>query len=223
MKPLVLLVGGGSGKRMGSDLPKQFLEVKGKPIWTYTVDKFLLWNADCEFVIVLPPDFILYFQAQAQKFFPQHSFKVCAGGKERTDSVRNGLSQFVQNENSFVWIHDLVRPLVSIKTLDSSLQVAQGKGNAVVAVPVKSSLRKITETGSIAVDRSLFMEVQTPQVFKLSELLNAYTATNQLFTDDASLMEQAGYQIFLSEGNYENIKITTPEDLLIMERILDQA
>lgn len=214
MKKFALIVAGGSGTRMGTDIPKQFLELNGKPILMHTIERFV--GHDCSFsiTVVLPATQFDYWQelCQTHNFTVPHS--LVAGGNSRFQSVKNGLNSLP--EEGIVFIHDGVRPLVSNKTIRNCEQAALEKGNALPVIPVIESIRQITTSGSQHADRSQYRLVQTPQTFKLNLIKKAFTQDESpLFTDDASVCEAMGEKINLVDGNPENIKITQPSDLQI--------
>lgn len=221
---------GGSGVRFGTPLPKQMVHIQGIPVLVHTLRKFLSFDPSLITCTVLHEKLLPEWDDFVREWFTPAEFSrilVCAGGATRTASVNNGLhtlSNHAQEnsiQNSLVAIHDGVRPLITHLVIGKAYQMAEVEGNAVVAVPVKSSMRRKTEQGSEAVDRSLYYHVQTPQVFGLSDILSAYeNRTNDQFTDDAGLAEAQGMQIHLCEGDYDNLKITTPEDLVIAEFLL---
>jgi len=210
----VIIVAGGSGKRMNSSLPKQFIEIEGIPILMHTFFAFQKFSNDLEYILVLPQDQMRYWLDLCldKKFDIPH--KLVAGGKERFHSVSNAL-EWVEKK-SLVAIHDGVRPLVSIKTIENCFETALRIGNAVPVIDVNESLRKLEENSSVALDRKLYKIVQTPQIFDSTILKEAYKAKyTDYFTDDASVLEYAGHNINLVHGNTENIKITSPLDLII--------
>ena len=215
----VVIVAGGSGKRMGAEIPKQFLELAGRPVLMHTIERFKTFNDSIEIITVLPEN-QLRFWIDLQK---KHSFNVLhtlvKGGANRFLSVRNGL-KFV-NSPGLVAIHDGVRPFVSIDTIKRCFEAAEKLGNAIPAISPNESLRIINDLGSIPVNRFHVKQVQTPQVFNAALIKNAYLQEySPDFTDDATVLEKTGEKINLIEGNRENIKITTPEDLLISDALL---
>ncbi len=219
MKKFVIIVAGGSGSRMGTEIPKQFLELAGKPVLMLTIQIFCDYDPDCELILVLPEKHWEFWSGLCLK----HSFsivhQVVSGGKTRFDSVRNGL-KLIQDEG-IVFIHDGVRPLVSSETLQRCFETAIKNGNAIPVLPVTESLRKSDGKQTISVDRSLYFNVQTPQTFRSEQILEAFRQNyDPAFTDDASVVEKAGYSIALVDGNPENIKITSPTDLIIAEAFL---
>jgi 2-C-methyl-D-erythritol 4-phosphate cytidylyltransferase len=215
----VVIVAGGSGKRMGAELPKQFLELDGRPVLMHTIERFRAFNDSIEIITVLPEN-QLRFWIDVQK---KHSFTVpqtlVKGGSNRFLSVRNGL-KFV-NAPGLVAIHDGVRPFVSIDTVTRCFEAAERLGNAIPTISPNESLRIINDHGSIPVNRFHVKQIQTPQVFNAGLIKNAYLQEYcSEFTDDATVLEKTGEKINLIEGNRENIKITTPEDLLISAALL---
>jgi len=219
MKKFVIIVAGGSGSRMGSEIPKQFLELCGKPVLMHTIQVFHEFDPKSKIILVLPEDQKQFWNGLCLKhsFSVQH--QVVAGGKIRFHSVMNGLSQI--EDEGIVFIHDGVRPLVSKATLDRCLETAQKYGNAIPVLPVNESLRKQKSDQNISVDRSQYFSVQTPQTFRSGQIREAYKQDfDPAFTDDASVAEKAGFPIQLVEGNLENIKITTPIDLIVAEALL---
>ena len=219
---VVIIVAGGSGSRMQSDLPKQFLDLAGKPILMHTIEAFRKYSIDLKIILVLPKDRI----EDWENMKAQHKFHIAhtavIGGNSRTESVRNGLA-LIDNAD-IVAIHDGVRPLISKNVISNAFQTATKKSNAIVSVELKDSLRKLgSEYMSEAVDRDEFRIVQTPQVFFGELIKSCYlkiAASDQEFTDDASVLEHCGYSVNLVEGEQSNIKITTPEDLVVAESIL---
>jgi 2-C-methyl-D-erythritol 4-phosphate cytidylyltransferase len=219
MEMYVVIVAGGSGKRMGADMPKQFLELAGRPVLMHTIERFKKFNEAIEIITVLPEN-QLRFWIDIQK---KHSFQVAhtlvKGGSNRFYSVKNGL-KFV-NSPGLVAIHDGVRPFVSIDTIKRCFETAEKLGNAIPAISPTESLRIVTETGSEPVSRFHVKQIQTPQVFSAALLKEAYLQEYcPEFTDDSTVLEKKGVKINLIEGNRENIKITNPEDLLISAALL---
>jgi 2-C-methyl-D-erythritol 4-phosphate cytidylyltransferase len=218
MNLYALIVAGGSGKRMGTEIPKQFLELSGKPVLIRTIEKFWLFDASIKIITVLPEDQLGYWEKLQKK----HSFSipciVVKGGPARFFSVKNGLEKI--EDNSLVAIHDGVRPLVSIDTIKRCFEAAQKFGNAVPVISPADSVRMITEKGNIPVNRQFLRIIQTPQVFDSKLIKKAYLQDyNPEFTDDASLLEKTGEAIHLVEGNRENLKITNPGDLAVAEAL----
>ncbi|RLD23691.1 MAG: 2-C-methyl-D-erythritol 4-phosphate cytidylyltransferase [Bacteroidetes bacterium] len=211
----VIIVAGGSGSRMKSNTPKQFIAINGKPLLQYTIDRFFNWNPNIDLVLVLPETEINTWKNLVTKNKYSMNYRICEGGKERFDSVKNGLELL---ENDLIMIHDGVRPFVSNPTLDRCLETTNTSGSAIPVIPLVESIRKITPDGSQPVDRESLRLVQTPQCFKNEWIKKAYQQSYSVdFTDDASVVQKAGYSINLINGNRENIKITTPDDLKLAE------
>ena len=218
MNKTALIVAGGSGTRMESNLPKQFLLLMGKPILMHTIEAF--YNSGVNHIIlVLPQSQIEFWNqlCQTHQFTIQH--QIVAGGASRFESVQNGL-QHCENHD-LVAIHDGVRPFISKEIILNSFETAMQKGNAAAAVRLKDSIRKVELLSNKNVNRDNYYLIQTPQTFKAQLIKEAYAAQDHInFTDDASVLESNGHAINLIPGDYKNIKITTPEDLLVGEAFL---
>jgi 2-C-methyl-D-erythritol 4-phosphate cytidylyltransferase len=211
-----IIVAGGSGSRMQHEVPKQFIEVAGKPILMHTIERFYIYNPDLRLVVVLPRQQLQTWRDLCRR----HNFKLfhmaVTGGATRFGSVKNGLDT-VQGE-ALVAVHDGVRPFVETGTIQAAFEAAALYGSAVVAVSPKDSIRELTQDGSRSVPRTNYKLVQTPQCFRADILRRAYEQPEQEhFTDDATVVEQLGEKVVLVEGSYRNIKITTPEDLVLAE------
>ncbi len=219
-----VIVAGGSGTRMGGDVPKQFLPVAGLPVLMHTLRRFHDHSPALTLILVLPGKDVPYWEELCRTYHFSVPVTVVTGGNTRFQSVKNGLGAIAAQEG-LVAIHDGVRPLVPRATIDESFRVAYEKGCAVAAVALKDSIRAVNaEGGSQALDRSAFRLVQTPQTFRLSVIRKGFEQPEQSgFTDDASVAESAGFPITLIEGAYANIKITTPDDLLWAATQLRQA
>ena len=215
----VVIVAGGSGSRMGADVPKQFLEVAGMPILMHTISKMNDALPQASITLVLPQSQIEYWNGLIDQFKFTIDHQVAAGGSTRTESVRNGLNA-VKSEDGIVGIHDGVRPCFSLEMIQRCFLVAADKGNATPAVTVIPSLRKVEENSSMAVDRGEYRAIQTPQCFRLSEIREAYSKADSAHSDDASLMESFGHKINLVEGDQNNIKVTYPLDVKLAELLL---
>ncbi len=215
----VLIVAGGSGKRMGSETPKQFLLLAGKPILMHTVEKFYGFDSSMKIIIVLPQGQSGYWNELKEKYTFTIPHTLAVGGTNRFLSVRNGLG--LVSDGSVVAIHDGVRPFVTFDTIKRCFATAIRLGNAIPVISPADSLRMVTGTGSVPVNREHIKQVQTPQVFLSNLIKKAYCQEySESFTDDATVLERTGETVNLLEGNRENIKITTPEDLLICETLL---
>ena len=219
MKKFALIVAGGSGTRMKSDVPKQFLEIAGLPVIMHTINSFAKFDPEIQFILVLPESLIPNWHklCEIHHFYIKH--KIAIGGATRFYSVKNGLNLI--DEEGIVFIHDAVRPLVSDATIQNCLDCATTNGNALPVISVTESVRIVDGNKHQPADRSQIYLVQTPQTFHTSLIKKAYqVALNDNFTDDATVLESTGATINLVEGNRENIKITTPSDLIIAEALL---
>jgi 2-C-methyl-D-erythritol 4-phosphate cytidylyltransferase len=220
MNKYAVIVAGGSGSRMGSDTPKQFLPIGNAPILMHTIKRFFASEAKVNIILVLPQEQIERWHSLCEKYSFSIPHLIVAGGKNRFQSVRNGLNSIGETEG-LVAIHDGVRPFISKRIIEETFKTASKKGNAVASVALKDSIRMVDKNGSKAVHRSDYRSIQTPQTFKIPLIRDAFhKAKNEDYTDDASVAEAAGYAIELTMGSYENIKITTPEDLAMAEAIL---
>jgi 2-C-methyl-D-erythritol 4-phosphate cytidylyltransferase len=219
MELYVVIVAGGTGKRMGAEIPKQFLELAGRPVLMHTIERFRSFNDSIEIITVLPENQLRHWIELQNKYsftIPQTLVK---GGSTRFLSVRNGL-KFV-NVPGLVAIHDGVRPFVSIDTIKRCFDEAEKHGNAIPSISPTESLRMLTDEGSLPLNRLLVKQIQTPQVFRADLIKKAYLQEYKPeFTDDATVLENTGEKINLIEGNRENIKITNPEDLIISTALL---
>ena len=212
MKKTVIIVAGGKGLRMGADLPKQFIPLQGKPVLMHTVNVFYQWDAAAELILVIPEEHADYWNILCRELNFTIPYRTVFGGETRFHSVRNGLSEV--DGGGLIAVHDGVRPFVSPEIITSCFRTAELFGAAIPVTPVIESVREITGESSHAFDRRRLLIVQTPQVFHADILFKAYEQPyNELFTEDASLVEALGYSIHLVEGSYANIKITTPTDL----------
>jgi 2-C-methyl-D-erythritol 4-phosphate cytidylyltransferase len=223
MKKAAILVAGGKGTRMGGPVSKQYLPIGGKPVLMRTLEAFASAEPGISLILVLPErDFELW-----EKLCAGHDFRVdhqvVAGGASRFQSVRNGLNALTFDDG-LVAIHDGVRPFVAREVIQQSFVQAETSGSAIAVVSLKDSLRKVTRDGkSTFQERQDFRLVQTPQTFQISKIKQAFV-TDELpqFTDDATVYEFQGWEVSLIEGNPENIKITTPEDLAYAEFLLSR-
>ena len=219
MVKYALIVAGGSGIRMGQDIPKQFLHLAGRPILMHTIEKFYAYDNEINIIVVLAESQIIYWENLVEEFAFTIPHKTVVGGSERFYSVKNGLSYI--STPSVVAIHDGVRPLVSLETISRCFEAAMVYGNSVPAVAPSDSLRIVTDKGSKPVNREAIRLIQTPQVFDTEKIQTAYNQKfNPAFTDDATVFEKTGEKIVLVEGNVQNIKITTPLDLILAEELM---
>ena len=216
MTKYAIIVAGGSGLRMQTDVPKQFLELCGKPVLMHSITAFVDVYKDIRVIVVLPSQQIIYWQDLCRRHGFTHPHDIAEGGATRFHSVKNGLS--LLPEEGLVAIHDGVRPLVSRQTIINCFSEAANYGNAIPVVPVVDTVRELSGETSRMLDRSVLQLVQTPQVFDIALLKKAYHQEyTPTFTDDASVFEKAGHTIRLTEGNVENTKITTRNDLILAE------
>lgn len=222
MKKYAIVVAGGSGKRMGSLLPKQFLLIKGKPILYYTINAFIKAYNDIEIIIVLPEEYLEMGKEIVDGYFDKQRIQLTAGGETRFHSVQNGLK--LVTEESIIFVHDGVRCLVSADLIHRCYACAIENGSAVPVTECKDSVRMITESGNDPIDRGKLRLVQTPQTFHSKILLPAFKIDfKERFTDEANVVEAFGLKVYLVEGEQTNIKITNPSDLILAEKYLSEA
>jgi 2-C-methyl-D-erythritol 4-phosphate cytidylyltransferase len=219
MKKYAVIVAGGSGTRMGGDLPKQFMLLKDKPLLYYPIYTFLNTYSDLDVILVLPVDHVDKGQEIIDAYFDKDRIQIAEGGETRFQSVKNGL-QLVQ-EDSIVFVHDAVRCLVSKELIERCFKTAVETGSAVPAIASKDSVRLVNEDGNDPFDRTKVMLIQTPQTFHSKILLPAFQIDyKDKFTDEATVIEAFGLKISLVEGDENNIKITRPLDLQIAEQLM---
>jgi 2-C-methyl-D-erythritol 4-phosphate cytidylyltransferase len=219
LEKIALIVAGGTGKRMKSQVPKQFMLLKGLPVLMHTINKFHRYDNGMRIILVLPGDQIAAWKDLCEKNGFKIRHEMVTGGETRFHSIKKNLDCIP--EQCLVAVHDGVRPLVSMDTIRRCFTAAGDKGNAVPCVEIPETLRIMDEHGNRPVDRAKYRLIQTPQVFISSILKEAYQQEYQpCFTDDATVVESRGYGIFLVEGNPENIKITLKQDLGIAEFLL---
>ena len=219
-KHTILIVAGGRGTRMGGPQPKQFLELAGRPVLMHTLEAFDRWDASARLIVVLPEDQIDTWKRLCEAHVFGRIHRVVAGGETRFHSVQNGLGAVASD--GLIAVHDGVRPLVAPSVIAACFAAAADGGAAVPVVPVVESVREVdTDGGSRPVDRARLRVVQTPQVFRADVLRAAYCLPyDPRFTDDASVVEASGVAVRLVPGNRENIKLTTPMDLLLAEQLM---
>ncbi|MBC7381460.1 MAG: 2-C-methyl-D-erythritol 4-phosphate cytidylyltransferase [Bacteroidia bacterium] len=219
MKRYALIVAGGKGLRMQSELPKQFIPLNGLPVLMHTLNAFNHISNVCILLVLPVAQFNFWKQLCVQhKFNLVH--QLVAGGQTRFHSVSNGLNA-IDDTDSLVAIHDGVRPLIDPGIIEAGYVMAEEKGNAVAVVRLKDSIRKVELLGNHSVNRNNYYLVQTPQTFHTKNIQAAYANANHFnFTDDAGVIDEAGGKINLLEGDYKNIKITSPEDLIIAKVFL---
>ena len=219
MKKTAIIVAGGTGQRMGTVVPKQFLSVEGKPILLHTIDQFVAAFSDINFVIVLPAGYIQEGQELIASSGLIQQCQFVAGGETRFQSVKNGLAQV--DQEAIVFVHDAVRCLLTPALIQRCFQQAVEKGSAIPAVSSTDTIRIVEGSKHHVVDREKVMMIQTPQTFNAALLIKAFEQAYQpAFTDEANVVEASGTPVYLVDGEFENIKITRPLDLAIAEYIL---
>jgi len=222
MKKYAVLVAGGSGSRMKSDVPKQFILLKNKPLLVYTIESFLQADADINIILVLPEQHLQTGQDIVTQYFNGKKIIITSGGATRFHSVKNGLMQI--QEDGIVLVHDAVRSMVSVDLIQRSLNEVLIKKAIIPAISSKDSVRLIEGEKNKSISRVTVLLIQTPQTFFSEDLKKAFEVEyNDSFTDEASVMEAAGFQIHIISGDENNIKITHPIDLIIAEKILDNS
>lgn len=220
MKKYTIIVAGGSGRRMGTSLPKQFMLLKDKPVLYYTLKAFLSAYDDLQIILVLPLDYTDMGQEIIDAYFDKSRISITAGGDTRFQSVKNGLAMV--QEESIVFVHDGVRCLVSKELIHRCYEKAVETGTAIPAVTSRDSIRLVNEEGNEAFERNNVKLIQTPQTFHSKILLPAYQIDfKDKFTDEATVVEAYGLKVSLVDGEENNIKITSPIDLLIAESIIN--
>ncbi len=219
MKKIAVIVAGGSGTRMNTQLPKQFLLLNGKPVLYYTIHTFLKAYADLQVILVLPDEYIAAGQEIIDAYFDYDRIRITAGGRTRFHSVQNGL-ELVEDE-SIVFVHDGVRCLLSEALVHRCYEAAIENGSAIPVIDCKDSVRLLIGESNEAIDRERVKLVQTPQTFHSKILLPAFKIDfKDKFTDEATVVEAYGLKVHLVEGEEHNIKITRPTDLLVAEKLL---
>ena len=216
----IIIVAGGKGLRMGSDIPKQFLPIGGKPVLMRTLERFREYSADLQIILVLPEAQQDYWQELCRKYNFEVEYQLANGGQTRFHSVQNGLALVPDDAEGVVGVHDGVRPFPSIEVIRNCYETARTAKAVIPVIPVVETVRHLSPLTSITVPRDEYRLVQTPQTFDI-QLLKAANRQpyNDSFTDDASVVESYGHAITLVEGNRENIKITTPYDIIVAEAL----
>lgn len=222
MKKYALIVAGGKGLRMGTELPKQFLPIGGKPVLMRTLEAFYTYNSEIQIILVLPHSQQDYWKQLCREYLFLVPHTIVDGGETRFHSVKNGLA--LVNTPGLVGVHDGVRPFVSQEVISCCYDLAAEKRAVIPVIDVVETVRHIEGEGSVTVNRDDYKLVQTPQVFDAELLKQAYNQPyTPHFTDDASVVESLGIPVVLTAGNRENIKITTPFDLKIATALLDSC
>lgn len=221
-KNYLILAAAGNGSRMNNEIPKQYIEINGKPMIVWTLEAFKLFIEIDQIIIVISKFHEQYWD-EITKYYPQFKkCKVTFGGPTRFHSIKSGLKYVPIN--TLVAIHDAARPMVNKKTIEDCFKVTENKGNAIPVISCNESLRQKTGNHNKWINRDEIKIVQTPQIFKSEILKDAYQLTyDEFFTDDASIVEKYGMNINLTEGNPENIKVTTNFDLRLASLILSSS
>ena len=220
-----IILAGGKGKRMGSAISKQFIDIKGKPIIYYTLKKFSENKKIDNIIVVLPEDEVKYFKENILKKYELRINKIVIGGKERQDSVYNALKSLKNSSTDIVLIHDGARPFISERIINEGIKFAEIYGAAAPGVMPKDTI-KVKNEKNFSVDtpnRANLVSIQTPQVFKFDEILECHEKiryNGEMVTDDTMVVEKYGYSVYHYDGEYTNIKVTTPEDLILAERLI---
>ena len=219
----VIIVAGGKGLRMGGDIPKQFLPIGGKPVLMRTLERFREYSADLQIVLVLPEAQQDYWRGLCEEYHFEVEYLLANGGQTRFHSVQNGLALVPDDAEGVVGVHDGVRPFPSVEVIRNCYETARTAKAVIPVIPIVETVRELTGTSSMSsftVPRDKYRLVQTPQTFDI-QLLKAANRQpyNDGFTDDASVVESYGHAITLVEGNRENIKITTPYDIVVAEAL----
>ena len=220
-----IILAGGKGKRMRSAISKQFIDIKGKPIIYYTLKKFSENKKIDNIIVVLPEDEVKYFKENILKKYELRINKIVIGGKERQDSVYNALKSLKNSSTDIVLIHDGARPFISERIINEGIKFAEIYGAAAPGVMPKDTI-KVKNEKNFSVDtpnRANLVSIQTPQVFKFDEILECHEKiryNGEMVTDDTMVVEKYGYSVYLYDGEYTNIKVTTLEDLILAERLI---
>ena len=220
-----IILAGGKGKRMGSAISKKFTDIKGKTIIYYTLKKFSENKKIDNIIVVLPEDEVKYFKENILKKYELRINKIVIGGKERQDSVYNALKSLKNSSTDIVLIHDGARPFISERIINEGIKFAEIYGAAAPGVMPKDTI-KVKNEKNFSVDtpnRANLVSIQTPQVFKFDEILECHEKiryNGEMVTDDTMVVEKYGYSVYLYDGEYTNIKVTTPEDLILAERLI---
>jgi len=229
----IIILAGGKGLRMGSDIPKQFLPIGGMPVLMHTLKRFREYSKELKIILVLPKQQQAYWQTLCEEYHFQEDYLIANGGETRFHSIKNGLQLIPDDAQGLVGVHDGVRPFPSVEVIRNCYETARREGSAIPVIPVVETIRhlegitqrsKVKGQRSRTVPRDEYRLVQTPQVFDIQLHKKAYAQDfRDSFTDDASVVESMGHAVALVEGNRENIKITTPFDCIVAEGIINQA
>lgn len=227
MRVTALIPAAGSGERIGGKINKQFIEISGKPILVYTLEKFEECKSIDEVILILPQRWLEYGRSQiVARFGLQKVKRIIPGGRERQDSVYQGLKA-IEEKTDIVLIHDGVRPFIRPDKIEDSIRLCQQFGAVILALPVRYTVKEIRDGAVVkTLDRDLLWEIQTPQTFRYPIILEAYSkAMKEGFysTDDSALVERVGYKVRILEGQWDNIKITSPWDLELAKLLIKNA
>ena len=221
MKQYAIIVAGGTGQRMKSVVPKQFLELNQKPVLMHTIEKFYSASYSIHIIVVLPKSHHIVWTTLCNKHQFNIPHQICEGGSTRFKSVKNGLVHC--KEEGIIAVHDGARPFIHPDLIEKLYHEAESNSAVIPVYPVLESIRKSNEVGSKALDRNQYFIVQTPQCFSSELLQKAYEQhEKETFTDDASVVEALGKEVYHFKGDRTNIKLTTPEDFLFAEAILNR-
>lgn len=222
MKKIALIVAAGNGSRMNLETPKQFLLLKKKPVLYYTIEAFLKAYDNIEIILVLPEEHIARGQEIVDGYFDNSKFYFCAGGRTRFHSVQNGLALIADEEERIIFVHDGVRCLLTSELITRCYESAMEFGTAIPAITCKDSVRMVEGNENKILSRDKIKLIQTPQTFHSKILLPAFNIDyKDQFTDEATVVEAFGLKVHLVEGEQNNIKITTPVDLYVAEKLLE--
>ncbi len=220
----IIIVAGGKGLRMGGDLPKQFLPLDGRPVLMRTMERFREYSDSLQIILVLPHEQQAYWRQLCEKHHFSIGHTVVDGGATRFNSSQNGVAAVPDDADGVVGIHDGVRPFVSVETIARCFEAARQYGAALPVLPVTDTLRRVTDDGGYNVQRNDYRTVQTPQAFQAQLLKRAFGQPySDAFTDDASVVEAMGGKVTMVDGNRENIKLTTPFDLIVAEAMIKDS
>ncbi|MBR4729036.1 MAG: 2-C-methyl-D-erythritol 4-phosphate cytidylyltransferase [Prevotella sp.] len=216
----VIVVAGGKGLRMGSDIPKQFLPIGGRPVLMRTLERFREYSTELQIILVLPEAQQDYWRGLCEEYHFEVEYLLANGGQTRFHSVQNGLALVPDDAEGVVGVHDGVRPFPSVEVIRNCFETARTAKAVIPVIPIVETVRHLEGNSSVTVPRGDYRLVQTPQTFDI-QLLKAANRQpyNDGFTDDASVVESYGHSITLVEGNRENIKITTPYDIVVAEAL----
>jgi 2-C-methyl-D-erythritol 4-phosphate cytidylyltransferase len=221
MKKYAIIVAGGTGSRMKGEIPKQFLLLNGKPVIWYSIEAFYNYDSELQLILAIHPNFVDFWKQLCLEHKISIPFKILNGGETRFHSVKNALDCI--DADGFVAIHDAARPVIDTSFITQLFAEAEKHGSAIPGIALNDTIRILEGNNSRQLNRTLLRAVQTPQVFNVLELKQAYLqAFDPLFTDDASVMQSAGFPLYLTDGRAENIKITHPMDIALAEVMMKQ-